>query len=267
MLSGEAAHADQMRQLDTFPENNGNTYMLFSIVIVGTAPLCVLFAQQVNVLAVRILFAVYAALTVLAAFANIASFFWRTWAGQMFEASPPRVVPRTRLVRLLGRVPWRIWRLFDCYFAWNFAAGNVIWTFWRFDTATAGYDTFFAFCSGHRGCTNAWGAWGWSVFQAFSIFWAGSEPLETFGLFAGAFATIVGTVTWLFITFVFVAVVTQTVEITKLQYREWREEHGPRETAPASADMSDRLLFSRIALSAGYDASMQQHRSASAVGV
>ena len=226
MLRGDAEYKrlEAMKQFDKFPENNSNSYMLFTIAIAGSAPICILLAQQVNVLAVRILFAIYAALTWLAAFANIASFFWRTWAGQLAEVSPPRVLPDWWVVRFLGRVPSRIWRLFDCYFAWNFANANVIWTFWRFDTGAADFDTYFTFCDGlHRGCSNAWGAWVWSLYQSFSIFVAGTEPLHTRGLFAATFANVVTTITWMFITFVFVAVVAQSVEITKLQFKEWKE--------------------------------------------
>jgi hypothetical protein len=237
MLRGDAEYSriEALRQLDEFPENNGNTYMLFTAAIAGSAPLCIVLLQQVNVLAVRILFAIYAALTVLAAFANIASFFWRTWAGQIWELSPLRVLPPTGLARLLGRVPWRVWRLFDCYGAWNAAVANVMVSFWSFDTDPL-RESYWVFCALHRGCQNIWGAWLWSLYQAVTIFNAASEPMHARGLFAAAFSGVAGTVSWLFITFVFVAVVTQTVEITKLQFKEMKEARASRLPTATAAE-------------------------------
>jgi len=196
-------------------DNNGNSYMFFTIVVLASSPLMILLDQQVNTLATHIVFTIYAILQlILLPGVNILSFFWRSWVAQRIELS---VTVPMGFGRPLTDVPWRVWRLIDCFLSWNFAAGNVLLCFWIWDDAPD-KDTYFLFCDHHSGCQNIWGAWVWCYTNALQIWTAATTDLHVRGLLATNLIAFLTSVSWWILVFVILSVLGERVEqlITQL---------------------------------------------------
>jgi len=197
-----------------FKENNGNSFMFFTIVVAIITPCMIVMAQQAPCLATRIIFTIFAALSAIFAAIGFLLLSYREWNQQLVEVSPKFLVAAMPV--FLADVPWRIWRLADCVCAWVLAVANLILVFWIWDTS-ADKSTYFLFCDDHRGCTNIWSGWNLSILQSINYFTATSSDLHVKGQLAVLLASIASLVAWFIGQLVSVAAVAKAMEMVKIQ--------------------------------------------------
>ena len=198
-----------------FKENNGNSFMFFTIIVAIITPCMIVMAQQAPCLATRIIFTIFAALAAIFAALNFLFLSYREWNQQLVEVSPKFLVAATPV--FLADVPWRILRLTDCVCAWVLAIANLILCFWIWDTAPD-KSTYFLFCDDHRGCTNIWSGWNLSILQSINYFTATSSDLHVNGQLAVLLASIASLVAWFIGQLVSVAAVAKAMEMIKMQF-------------------------------------------------
>lgn len=145
-------------------ENNGSSYLLFTIGTVGLGAISVLIDQQAGTQGARVWFAIAATLLYVINLVGIISLFWREWIAQLVEISPTSWEPR-----FFGyRIPWRLYRIVDHYIGLNIAFSLLWMTFWVWDPSDA-KETYFTFPPSINS-SNHWAVWLSFIETSFAVF-------------------------------------------------------------------------------------------------
>jgi len=196
-----------------FKENNGNSFMFFTLVLGAVGPCMIVMVQQAPCLATRIIYTIFAALAMLFAAANFILLAFREWNQQLLEITPRILV--TAMPVFLADIPWRIWRLTDCVMAWLLANSYLILAFYIWDDSTL-KERFFFFCLDHTACENLWAMWNVSISQAVAYFTAASNEILVRSPLAVTLTWILSLVAWFIGQLVSVAAIAKALEIMKI---------------------------------------------------
>lgn len=152
-------------------ENDGSSYMLFTLVGAIAGPLFILLDQLVDTKASHAIFTTFAAFYLPFVLLNTLSLAWRTWIRQEFEVSLP--LPQTLFGR---RLPWRLVRVVDVALSSWLALSFVMLCFWIWD-GDLHRETHFEFCE-IAGCHNIWGAWNMCISQVVALWFTSTTDLH-----------------------------------------------------------------------------------------
>jgi hypothetical protein len=173
-------------------DNDGNSYMISTILVLATAPVAIAIQWLVakhaphNLaaqLAIKWLFTIYVVIISVASMVNLAMLFWRVNVGKIIEISPT-CMPT---VPVLSKISWRFWRLLDCYLSFTLSYSLVFLCFWVWDASNPLHDSQFDFCVFHR-CGNIWSMWAQCIAMSFYLFAAAAGTLPHPGEAAALFA-------------------------------------------------------------------------------
>lgn len=150
--------------MNRYGENNGSSYLLFTICTAIVSAFIVLIDQQANTQGSHVVFAIAATLTYLVNLVGIIFLFWREWAGQAIEISLTE-----RNLSFAGySIPWRLYRTVDHYLGLNLSFALIMMTFWVWDTS-ADKDTYYSFPSSLN-VQNPWAMWMSFIGTSFAIY-------------------------------------------------------------------------------------------------
>ena len=145
-------------------ENDGSSYMLFTLVTVALGAINVLIDQQTGTRGAHVWFAIAATALYIINLVGILSLFWRIWVEQMVEVSIFSWQPR-----IFGhRISWRLWRIIDHYLGFNLAFSLIFMTFWVWDDSP-NKDKFYDFPP-NMPVSNHWAMWASFIATAFAIY-------------------------------------------------------------------------------------------------
>lgn len=168
--------------------NDGSSYMFFTMVTLLFGCVITAIHQQAHTHASRIVHSIVAALVVFINMTNLISLFWRLWVRQEIEVSAYPSI----WTRAWSRFPWQIVRAADAFFGTSFAWSFVFLTVWVWSPATD-RNLHYTFCN-QAGCQNIWGAWNMCISQAFAILVAGYPELSSHSQLAITLTWIAGAV-------------------------------------------------------------------------
>lgn len=145
-------------------ENDGSSYMLFTLCTAALGAINVLIDQQTGTQGARVWFAIAATVLYTLNLIGVVFLFWRIWVAQMVEISAFSWQPR-----ILGhRISWRLWRIIDHYLGLNVAFSLILMTFWVWDDAPD-KESFYDFPD-NMPVRNHWAMWASFIATSFSIY-------------------------------------------------------------------------------------------------
>ena len=189
-------------------ENNGSSYMLFTLAAGAFGTIAVLMDQQINTKGSHVWFTIVGVFFYVINLIGIVSLFWREWISQTIEISPS-----SRTSQL--RIPWRIYRVIDHYLGLNLSFSLVLMIFWVWNQ-----DTYYAFSQGINS-TNHWTAWLAFIGTSFSMYnGVGVVHLNVASSGSGAVITWHIMLSRIINMFVFVTVIGEGVSFAKQKRRD-----------------------------------------------
>jgi hypothetical protein len=216
-----------------FKENNGNSFMFFTLVVGAIGPCMIVMVQQAPCLATKIIYTIFAALAALFAALNFVLLAFREWNQQLVEISPRLLI--TAMPVFLADIPWRIWRVTDCVLAWVLANSYLIYAFYVWDDSPF-KDKYFFFCLDHTACKNSWAVWNACISQAVAYFTAATNELLVRSPLAITLTWVLSLLAWFVSQLVTVAVIAKALELLNIVPGTGAGSEGGAESPVCEAD-------------------------------